>query len=303
MALSSKENSFFSNVGAVASVFILAGLVATSIVLWIIFAMRRRRRTRRLEHDTAVSASLAAAGLYRTPLDEDDDERGNDTAVGLYNSGHGLTENPLHVGSISSLPSVPRTSTIHHDTTSGETDEFALNPFEEIDFIVPSRARDGYVTGNGLEFAGTEANMHSQESNITSNTEPLLTAYRRTSLLNPAPPNIPLVSTDSGIVGDDFSLSPSSSINPIRYPSLCSSSQGHGSTHRNKSHDISDERLIELNTPSDTSVYSNNGSLLDDRLDPGLRQRLQRTTSDKSELRDEEDYSRPIFGVCVQLSI
>ncbi|KAH6917411.1 hypothetical protein BKA70DRAFT_1252104 [Coprinopsis sp. MPI-PUGE-AT-0042] len=45
------RNAFFSNTGAVAGVFVL-----------------------RLEHDTAVSATLAAAGFHRAPLDDDDDD-------------------------------------------------------------------------------------------------------------------------------------------------------------------------------------------------------------------------------------
>lgn len=261
--------------------------------------MRRRRRTRRLEHDTAVSASLAAAGLYRTPLDDDDDEHGNNTAGGLYHSGYGSAENPFQVRSMSSLPSDHRASAGYHNNRSliGETGEFALNPFEEVDYIVPAETREGYVSGSGLALAGTDASIHSQENNAHGNVEPLLASYRRTSLLNPASPNVPLVSTGSGLIGDDLSLSPSSSMNPIRYSSVYSSSHGHGPIYRNNNHDVSGEPLIELSPPSDSSVYSNDSASLDDRLDPGLRQRLQHTTSSKSDLRDEEDYSRPIFGV------
>ncbi|KAJ7293552.1 hypothetical protein C8J57DRAFT_1490947 [Mycena rebaudengoi] len=70
---SSRGSSFFKNTGAVAGVFVLIGLAAAAIVLWILFALRRQRRDRQLKHDTAVSATLAAAGFHRTPLDDEDD--------------------------------------------------------------------------------------------------------------------------------------------------------------------------------------------------------------------------------------
>ncbi|KAF5312261.1 hypothetical protein D9619_003542 [Psilocybe cf. subviscida] len=70
---SRKGSGFFRNTGAVAGVFVLVGLAFVSILLFIFFAVRRRRRTLRIEHDTAVSASLAAAGFHRTMLDDDDD--------------------------------------------------------------------------------------------------------------------------------------------------------------------------------------------------------------------------------------
>ena len=45
----------------------------TSILIFIAFYVRRRRRRARIEHDTAVSATLAAAGFKRSPLDDDMD--------------------------------------------------------------------------------------------------------------------------------------------------------------------------------------------------------------------------------------
>lgn len=285
--------------GAVVSVFVLAGLAAASIILWIIFAMRRRRRTQRLEHNTAVSASLAAAGLYRAPLDDDDDDD-NHTATGLHHSGYGSTEDPFQIRSMSSLPSDCRVSAVHHDDRSlvGVIGEFALNPFENVDYIVPSGTREGYVSRSGLALAETGSSSHSQDHSVKGNLEPLLASYHRTSLLNPASRNIPLISTDLGLIDSgDISQLPNSSLNPIRYSSAYSSSHGHGPPQSSNYNDISGEPLIERRAASDASVYSNDSTSLDDRLDPGLRQRLQHTTSSKSDLRDDEDYSRPIFGV------
>jgi hypothetical protein len=55
-----------------------------SILLFIFFAVRRRRRTQRIEHDTAVSASLAAAGFHRTMLDDDDDPAHSNSTRGSH---------------------------------------------------------------------------------------------------------------------------------------------------------------------------------------------------------------------------
>ena len=63
---------FFNNKGAVAGVFLIVGLASATICLWIFFFLRRRRRRRRTDHDSAVSASLAAAGYNRAPIDDED---------------------------------------------------------------------------------------------------------------------------------------------------------------------------------------------------------------------------------------
>lgn len=50
----------------------IVGLATATICLWIFFFIRRRRRRRRIDHDSAVSASLAAAGYNRAPIDDED---------------------------------------------------------------------------------------------------------------------------------------------------------------------------------------------------------------------------------------
>jgi LPXTG-motif cell wall-anchored protein len=63
---------FFHNTGAVTGVFLIVGLAAATICLWIFFFIRRRRRRRRIEHASEVSATLAAAGYNRAPIDDED---------------------------------------------------------------------------------------------------------------------------------------------------------------------------------------------------------------------------------------
>lgn len=48
-------------------------------MMWILFAIRRRQRMRRIEQDSVIEAAVAAAGFNRAPLD-DDDEGGSPTS-------------------------------------------------------------------------------------------------------------------------------------------------------------------------------------------------------------------------------
>jgi len=254
----------------------LVGLAAASIVLWILFAVRRRRRTRRLEHDTAVSATLAAAGFHRTPLDDDDDP-----ATGVNRSRYGSPVNDPFLAhrrsssglAMSSIPSAGRASAAYQD----------YNPYT--DHLVPAR---GYTSTsppptahlNGpsrtRSSSGGLAEMgvaHLHHHSASGSYEPLLAShYRRSSGSAPSPP-----------------LQISNSITPpsesARYPPTYSSSHGHPG-----------EPLIDVSATS--SVYSSDNSQ-DDRLDPGLRQRLQDDGNSALDLRDEEDYSRPVLGVIV----
>ncbi|KAJ3750456.1 hypothetical protein DFH05DRAFT_1531921 [Lentinula detonsa] len=85
----SGRNSFLQNTPAVAGVSVLAGLAATSIIIFLVFYIRRRRRRARIEHDTAVSATLAAAGFTRKALDDDVDDGPASTATGRYRDSDG----------------------------------------------------------------------------------------------------------------------------------------------------------------------------------------------------------------------
>ncbi|KAJ4499609.1 hypothetical protein C8R41DRAFT_929859 [Lentinula lateritia] len=62
---------------------------ATSIIIFLAFYIRRRRRRARIEHDTAVSATLAAAGFTRRALDDDLDDGPGSTATGRYRDSDG----------------------------------------------------------------------------------------------------------------------------------------------------------------------------------------------------------------------
>lgn len=110
---------FFNNTGAVVGVFVVVGLASASIMMWILFAIRRRQRVKRIEQDTAVEAAVAAAGLNRAPLD-DDDEDGSPTSSHTrrrFTSGMGQRRSLLGFGSSRYRSTSARLSEVLESTT------------------------------------------------------------------------------------------------------------------------------------------------------------------------------------------
>lgn len=68
-------NSFFSNTGATAGVFVVVGLVAAGIAIGLGFFFVRRKRARKLDEDTRIAAGGAGdGGAGRNRFEDDDDE-------------------------------------------------------------------------------------------------------------------------------------------------------------------------------------------------------------------------------------
>ena len=116
--------------------FLIVGLAAASIVLFLFFFIQRRRRNRRLEYDTAVASTLAAAGLNRTPVDGDDDEEGKVMSQRRRSS-------PSAIRTMSSIPSLQP----YTDDPSGRPRDF--DPYAAYGAVPPqtppaSARRDGY---------------------------------------------------------------------------------------------------------------------------------------------------------------
>ncbi|KAJ7630911.1 hypothetical protein FB45DRAFT_551342 [Roridomyces roridus] len=128
----SGSSSFFRNTGAVAGVFVIVGLAAASILLWALFGIRRRRKNRRIQHDDAVTATLAA-GFHRAPLGDDEDRGGYVTPDVEMRSGSALA---LGTHTASSLPSGGRLSGYQDDPGDG------FNPYPENEIGGPT---EGYV--------------------------------------------------------------------------------------------------------------------------------------------------------------
>ncbi|KAF7306903.1 hypothetical protein MIND_00482800 [Mycena indigotica] len=176
----SSTSSFFHNTGAVAGVFVLVGVALAAIVLFTIFGLRRRHRTRQIEHETAVSATLAAAGFRRTPFDDDDD-RGRPQQMRVR-TGSALAT--------SSLPSAGRVS--GYLDSPGLDDTF--NPYNE--YGAPPAPSHGYMPARTnsppppieREPSGPEHNVSHSASQSVGSTEPLLAAFNRASSAPPTPP-------------------------------------------------------------------------------------------------------------------
>jgi hypothetical protein len=258
------------------------GLAAAAICLWIVFAIRRRRRMRLLKQSTVVPISTAP-GLNRKALEDDIQSnippRSNSRFSGDVEMSQ-TSKSRLLVGTGSRPSTAQRGSssgTRPHTSSSGYFDFAqdeplsAFNPYEGYDVastgyvpVTPSPAADPDPQTRGHETRG-------HEPSYSASFEPLLTGHQRQISL---PAHIPPPSPTGSMPPTPPPRSPLRlSQNPA------SAIPGPVGTHSR-----------------DSSIYSDR----DERLDPVLREWLQsgKTTSNASHgPRDEEDYSRPVLGV------
>lgn len=218
-------------------------------MLWIFFAVRRRRRTRRLEHDTAVSATLEAAGFHRAPLDDEDED--DDPNAGGAKLRFGSPEMAQHSprSSIPTSASIGRTSAYLNDVPI----DGGFNPYTEHGVAGPSHS--GFVAAGPAN--GSDQRISHSASHSAGSYEPLLASYYQSQ--------------------NDAQRAPTP---PPRNPQRAAD--------RNPA---ADPAFLD-NRDSAAPSYSSK-STADDRLDPELRKH-----SVLGDLRDDEDYSRPVLGVC-----
>ena len=265
------------------------GLAATSVALWILFAIRRRRRQLRSENDTALVASQAAI-THRSLLGDDDDPhqaRFSASALEISQQRSSSRLASTYFG----------TQVPYHDDPNHPVESF--NPYTDYGYpqSTPSGpSKDGYAPARTssppaaiinndrsrrLSTSGSMGSLSGQEGYImgTHSTtpsgasyEPLMASYFRQSNGSNQLPGSPLPSTPSA--------TPIAKVQP---PSDHSSQPL-----------LDDRGLTEPTEPTEAhSVF-----VSDDRLDPGLRQRQREADSaSMKDLRDEEDYSRPVLGV------
>ncbi len=214
-----------------------------------------------MEHDSAVTATLTAAGLYRTPLDDDD----NDQSNGRHRSSPEVEMNERGSSRIGmqSQPSNGRMSA-YFDAAEHDTGD-PFNPYTE--FGVPSGNRDGYVPARA---SSPEEHYRDRQGSTSTagfvmghsasgSYEPLLASYYRQSAASPPSPTVPLAPLAKNAEQSKEEVQPRES-------------------ERSSAYDSEDT---------------------DKRLDPNIRQRLESGGDNASarELRDEEDYSRPVLLV------
>jgi hypothetical protein len=274
----------------VAGVFVLVGLAVAAIGLWIFFALWRRRRTLKLEHDTAVSASLAAAGFKRTDLDDDDFdydygrrshvtsdlEMTQRSTSGLGRGDMGDIFDPYSGYAVASqnarggaregeyIPDIPSSPTLPFLGMGAYLDNGHLSDGEE------SR-RDRRISGTGHISAGSY--------------EPLLASYAKTRAASTSPEN------------DNDNRPPTPPPRPLRM--LHGSQPGSPSGKPTDDSSKISQGATATNHERLSSEYSSGSADHDDRLNPGLMRRARAGSVGASthDLRDDEDYSRPVLVV------
>ena len=265
-------------------VFVVVGLAAASIVLWIFFYIRRKRRMRRIDRDTEVEAAVAAAGFGRAPLDDDNGDR--DARSPPLTSSQYSMQMGQRGGLASYIPGGPARPV---SGAAFDDDNGAFNPYAGYTVETrPSLVGGGYTQARtaspppGAErpvpsSAGTDDMGESSRDRKSSyghtptysvgSYEPLLAAYTQGSSMdrgaNPPPTPPPR--------------------NPQR---LLDASPEH--------------RHTVISRPA--NGYSSDGSA-DDRLDPDIRRRTRSDSLGSDDLRDDEDYSRPVLTVSSSASV
>ncbi|PPQ99612.1 hypothetical protein CVT24_005188, partial [Panaeolus cyanescens] len=235
---------------------------------------RRRRRNQRLDHDTAVSATLAAAGFHRTPLvDDDDDDAAANSTPSRYSP---APSNPFMTQrSTSALAISNRASAAFiqdHDTDHVVPGPSDFNPYA--DYVTPTRT-DGYIP-------------------VPAPTAPPIFPFPYRDRTSGSP---------DLVAGNDHTHARTTSFDPL----IPNPNNTLPPTYSSAAEDVplGVEIARALGAPEasgPSSIYSQRTDLGPDaRLDPGLRQRLvdhEDSADDGASLfRDEEDYSRPVLGV------
>ena len=222
-------------------------------------AIRRRRRTELLEHESAVAATLAAAGFNRSPLDDEDDP-----ALESGHSRHGSTDPFLRERSSSSglvMSSIPSAGRITTGLDYDPHHPYSDSVFPANDGRVPSPpfVYRPYRPRSTSDSMGENISGHNPQ--LSGSHEPLLATYNRASR-----------------------PSTGGSLPPQRLPEV-----------------VIDPPAVPDRSSSPCSVYYSSESTGDHRLDPILRQKFQDDADSSRDVRDEEDYSRPVLGVCALL--
>jgi len=279
-------STFFKNTGAVAGVFVLVGLSVVAICLGIFFVIRRRRRTQKLERDSAVSASLAAAGFKRTDLEDDVDfgrhsrvtsadlEMGQRSTSGFGRSDNGELFDPFAGYAAASYGA------------RGGAREGGYIPAAPMSPTLPFLGMNAYLDSGRLsdnENGGRDRRISGTGHTSTASYEPLL-AYA----------TAPSPSLENG--DDNRPPTP-----PPRNPLRMHHGSQPGSPSGTQTYDFS-KAVPDIRPPGHdrvSSEYSNESADHDDRLNPGLMRRARAGSIGDSanDLRDDEDYSRPVLAV------
>jgi hypothetical protein len=140
---------------------VIVGLAAATICLWIFFFIRKRRRRRRIDHDSAISASLAAAGYNRAPIDDD----------GMFDPAPGMRQ---RFSSFSSHPTISTPITDEERVTELTGGVNLFDPYAEVGHPMtgtgyiparsdsPSQSGRDRMTDSGTYTSGVSGRMGSR---------------------------------------------------------------------------------------------------------------------------------------------
>ena len=229
-----------------------------------------------------MSATLAAAGFHRTPLDDDDDQPGGSRSRSRFGSPDiEMNQRTSAMGTSSSAPSAGRASAYIDAIHPDEGDPF--NPYTDYRTIPgPSSPPVAFYNGPYRDrtdsgSAGDHVIAHSATHSAGSY-EPLLASFRQS-----ARPSSPVLPSDPSTSRPRHSQK----LSDYSQPLIVLTSDAESS--------LPADKHVTINS---SSRYSSE-SIADDRLDPGLRIRLNVEADRASvrDLRDDEDYSRPVLGV------
>lgn len=190
--------------------FLIVGLAAASIALFVFFYIRRRRRNQRLEHDAAVASTLAAVGFNRRPLDDDEEKAPSPrrssapsaTMSTLPNSS--FSSGALNLGmAIGARPPTADSITAGPSTLGPDFDPYAAVGTPPPPAVFPSQARkDGYLPARTASpppgaYDRTRRQTHSTSTSASwghaakgsvASTEPLLAGYYTPTATEPSTP-------------------------------------------------------------------------------------------------------------------
>jgi hypothetical protein len=254
------RDRFLHNKGAVAAVFLIVGLAAAAICLWIFFFIGRRRRRRRIDHETAVSASLAAAGYNRAPIDDEDD----------FGPGTGMRQ---RFNSMSSHPTISTPITEEERAVEAAAVAHFYDPYA--DFGRPVGGISGYAP------VRSDSPSHGRDSSYSSAASRLpasvIASHRSTGSSDPLLTG--MVASPSG-PPEYYQSNPTV---PPRSPRRLVDSK------------IPSMQQIAV---AGSARDSDGRSSPSDRLDPTLTSSQTGSRTNSQDLRDDMDYSRPVLEVC-----
>ncbi|KAG2369343.1 hypothetical protein BDR07DRAFT_650522 [Suillus spraguei] len=271
----SSGSAFFRNTGAVVGVFLVVGLAAASIVLWILFFIRRKRRISRIDHDTEIEAAVAASGFGRAPLDDDNDYGGARSPQSHSLSSAQMVQHGSPVGYISDGSGLHTTG----QPVSGgpfDDDNVPFNPYAGYVVEGPS-ASGGYIQARGTS-PPPEAEQQGPPSSaglhdIGDSSRDRKSSYGHTPTYSVASYEPLLAAYTQGSSAERGVSSPPTP--PPRNPA----------------------RRAHLDSVTSHPVNNSSDGGTDDRLDPEIRRRTRSNSLGSDDLKDEEDYSRPVLTV------